>query len=68
MKGNDTITPDTNVRGRSVAARMLRLVRYLKPYWRRQLAALLFLIGGTAASLLIPLLVKELLLNNRGPR
>jgi subfamily B ATP-binding cassette protein MsbA len=37
------------------------LLTYIKPYWKKQLAALFFLLVGTGLSLLIPLLVKELM-------
>jgi len=39
---------------------LLRLAGYLKPYWREQLGCLAFMGIGTAASLTIPLLVRQI--------
>lgn len=44
-----------------VRKNLLRLLRYLKPYWRKQFFALLFLGLGTASSLVVPLLVKRMI-------
>lgn len=44
-----------------VKKNLFRLARYLKPYWRKQLLALLFLGLGTASSLVVPLLVKRVI-------
>ncbi len=50
--GNDVKTAYSNI---------LRLVRYLRPYWRQQVLSLVFLVVSTVSSLLIPLLVKRLI-------
>jgi ABC-type multidrug transport system fused ATPase/permease subunit len=46
---------------KTVSSNMLRLARYLRPYWKQQVLSLVFLVVGTASSLLIPLLVKNLI-------
>jgi ABC-type multidrug transport system fused ATPase/permease subunit len=45
----------------SVRTNLLRLLRYLQSYWKEQMATLFFLVVGTGASLLVPLLVRKLL-------
>ncbi len=37
-----------------------RLLRYLKPHWRRQVVTLGFLVSGTGVSLLVPLLIRRI--------
>jgi ATP-binding cassette subfamily B protein len=44
-----------------VGRTLRRLARYVRPYFREQALCLLFLLGGTVASLMVPLLVRALL-------
>lgn len=45
----------------AVIPQLMRLFRYLIPYWPKQALALFFLLAGTGASLVVPLLVKRLI-------
>ncbi len=53
--------PADNIAGVSVRANLIRLFKYLKPYWQKQLFAFMFLSLGTGSSLIVPLLVKRII-------
>lgn len=55
------ILADEATPGVPVRKNLLRLLRYLRPYWRKQSLALIFLGLGTASSLVVPLLVKRVI-------
>jgi subfamily B ATP-binding cassette protein MsbA len=52
---------DNGSSSRPVIPQLMRLFRYLRPYWYKQTIALLFLLAGTGSSLVVPLLIKRLI-------
>ncbi len=61
MSASDVQSRPASQRPALARDNLLRLLHYLRPYWKEQMVTLFFLMAGTGASLLVPLLVKELL-------